>query len=289
MMIWRKLNKSSLSDAKTFLGSREQYCVSAISRFKNGAVNNVWAHSDSAKGSGITALLLYGNRILFPVFNFSPSKIAELNSNYMKLPRFFPFVLRSDSLHAAQGLAGDMNLLENSLGKKGFIPFASYDYDLLILKLAGDPRKSRGSPPGLLIRRPEAADADALFPLQAGYETEEVLPPGSMFNPAACRKTIEFLITEKTILTAELEGRLVGKININALSFSLFQIGGVYVLPEYRNLGIAHAMTHALIEEMAFYKKDFTLFVKKKNTPARRVYDSLGFVKISDYRISYFM
>jgi predicted GNAT family acetyltransferase len=132
------------------------------------------------------------------------------------------------------------------------------------------------------------SDTDALFPLQTGYEKEEVLPPGAKFYPASCRKVLESLIVGNMIMTAELEGKLVGKININGYSNKYFQIGGVYVLPEYRNMGIARAMTFSLIREYAHIKKYFTLFVKKKNIPARRVYDNTGFEKIADYRITYY-
>jgi len=115
-----------------------------------------------------------------------------------------------------------------------------------------------------------------------------VLPSGARFDPATCRKGVEHLIAGGMVLVAELKGRLIGKVNINAQSYTCLQIGGVYVLPEFRSLGIAQTMTAALIQEFAPLGKRFTLFVKKANAPALRAYEKLGFEKIEDYRISYY-
>jgi GNAT superfamily N-acetyltransferase len=249
------------------------------------------------KATSIYALLLYGKRLLFPVFNFSSEQTAKFKEHCLPLPFFLPLILKNDSLHAAQGMADDMDILENALKKKGIVSASQYEYELRSYEYsaANNVRETTEKVPsgrpaitGLVIRRARESDTNELFPLQAGYEKEEVLPRGAEFNPASCRRILESLIAEDLMLVAELEGKLVGKININAASYNRFQIGGNYVLPEYRSRGIARAMTAALLREFYTQKKHFTLFVKKANTPARRVYDSLGFTVIGDYRISYF-
>lgn len=288
MSIWKKLHHHAHTGIEPFLKEREDFCVSAISRFNGKIIENVWASygQKADNESSVSALLLYGKQLLFPVFNFTPEKTAEYNNFGLPLPPLFPFLVRNKNIHAAQGMANDMGLLENALEGKGITPVSKYDYELLHFDYSEDlPVKTL---PGLIIRRAEVSDTGRLFPLQAAYEKEEVLPKGAEFNPASCRRVLESLIEENVILTAELEGRLAGKININAESYNRFQIGGVYVLPEYRSQGIARAMTAALINSFAPQKKHFTLFVKIKNTPARRAYDSLGFKAIGEYRISYY-
>jgi predicted GNAT family acetyltransferase len=196
-----------------------------------------------------------------------------------------------------QGLAGDLDLLEPELAGKGLCAGEKYDYELRSLVRDGQgaaekplPRAMENftGPRGLIIRRPRMTDLEGIFPLQKGYEQEEVLPRRSVFNAAACRRTLEQMIATDLILIAELKGILVGKININAQSFNCLQIGGVYVLPEFRNRGIAQAMTAGIIQALQPLKKKFTLFVKKANLPALRAYDNIGFVKIGDYRINYY-
>jgi len=296
--IWKKLRHST--QIVPFLEERENYCVSAISRFNSGTLKNVWAafKPNTPQTPSINALLLYGKRLLFPVFHYSSEMVEEFKHNGMPIPFLLAFILKRDSLHAAQGLADDMDLLESALEKKNIVPVSRYDYELRSFDCTGGEPSPFGfgglSGPGrpditgLVIRRAEVSDIDALFPLQAAYEKEEVLPKGAELNPSSCRMILGSLIINKMILVAELEGRLVGKININAQSYNRFQIGGNYVAPEYRSHGIARAMTAALIREFSTQKNRFTLFVKKTNIPARKVYDNLGFTIIGDYRISYF-
>jgi GNAT superfamily N-acetyltransferase len=291
MSVWKKIRQHDLLKAEDFLREREPYCVSAISRFRGGTANIVWGafsrHADSG-AAALRALLLYHKRLVFPVFHFPESQRDEFKTNGMPLPFLSPSLLKRDSLHAAQGLADDMDMLERALEKKGIVSSSKYEYDLLSLDYGGEVFAIK-TLPGLVIRRAQPADAGALFPLQAAYEMEEVIPAGAEFNPAVCRRSLEILVANNMTLKAELEGVTVGKININARSYKRFQIGGVYVLPEYRNLGIARSLTAALIRETAPYKNYFSLFVKKANTPARRVYNSLGFTKSADYRITYFV
>lgn len=285
LTFWKKLQESSLPHIKAFLQKQEKFCVSAISRFNAGILNNVWAARK--KDRAISALLLYGRRLLFPVFNFSPVELpTELSTGNLPLPLYFAQMLKDECFHACQGLAKDVLLLEEALRKKGFIPASGSDYELR--QFAGNVDKETADK-ALKIRKATKADSESLFLLQANYEQEEVLPPGAQFDPAVCRKTLERLIAEDMLLTAEFKGRLVGKVNINAQSWNCLQIGGVYVLPEYRSRGIARAMTASLIRELSPLNKQFTLYVKKSNLPALRVYDKLGFVKIEDYRISYYL
>jgi predicted GNAT family acetyltransferase len=286
MNVWKKLRNLAL--AEPFLRKRELYCVNAISRFISGITGNAWAAFLQKTDKQISGLLLYGKRLLFPVFDSSLALTAKFPAEGMPLPLFFPLVLKKESIHAAQGLADDMDMLETALKTKGIAPSSTYDYELRSLMYSESAGFSLHSPPGLVIRRAEPKDAAALYPLQAGYEQEEVLPEGTQFNPASCRRGLDRLIDGNMVLAAEMEGRLVGKININAQSYNCFQIGGVYVAPEYRRLGIAQAMTACLIREFLPQKKIFTLFVKKANVPARQVYDTLGFEKIADYRITYY-
>ena len=298
MKFWKKLYKSPITEQ--FLRRREDYCVSAISRFNTGIINNVWAAKpkQEAGSNTICALLLYGRQMLFPVFDFSESQSKEIIPKGLPLPFFFRTILKNNFLHAVQGLAPDMDILEKALQKIGFFPASRYDYELRSLEIADihssaeNQAKINGfsakTPPGLVIRRAEMADTDALYPLQAAYETEEVLPQGAQLNPAQCRLGLERLIAAQSVLAAQFDGRLVGKININAQAYTRFQIGGVYVNPEFRGLGIAQAMTTALIREFALQKNRFTLFVKKANNSAIRVYEKTGFKKIGDYRIAYY-
>jgi predicted GNAT family acetyltransferase len=96
---------------------------------------------------------------------------------------------------------------------------------------------------------------------------------------------MERLFKTEQVLVAELDGRVVGKINTNAVTFTRRQIGGVYVHPDYRGMGIARRMAGEFASSLV---SGISLFVRKSNTAARNVYLGIGFEIAGDYRISYY-
>jgi predicted GNAT family acetyltransferase len=100
--------------------------------------------------------------------------------------------------------------------------------------------------------------------------------------------TLEHLVSQEHTLGACYGSRIVGKINTNAESFSRYQVGGVYVHPDYRGLGIATRMTAILVRDLITRGKGVSLYVKKRNATARGVYRRIGFDAVGDYRICYY-
>jgi ribosomal protein S18 acetylase RimI-like enzyme len=191
-------------------------------------------------------------------------------------------------VHAVQGLLGNTEILEAALANLGYHAAEQRDYDLMALEKAPGDENPGAVPGGLEFRRPGLADLEELYPLQAGYEKEEVLPRGKILNPAACRLALNSILSKEQSLVACLDKRIVGKINTNAASFTRVQIGGVYVLPEYRGLGIGRRMTAVFARELMVWGQGVTLFVKKSNHAAQKIYRQIGFEDTGDYRISYY-
>jgi ribosomal protein S18 acetylase RimI-like enzyme len=202
--------------------------------------------------------------------------------------RFMKRFLGIFPVHAVQGLLADAEALEAGLAALGCNAAERRDYDLMALEQPPQEESSGAFPPALELRRPGIADLDALYPLQAGYEEEEVLPQGAALNAAACRLSLRGILSREQSLVACLDNRMVGKINTNAASFARFQIGGVYVLPEYRGRGIGRRMAAVFAGELIAQGRGLTLFVKKNNPAAQHIYRRIGFEKAGDYRISYY-
>jgi ribosomal protein S18 acetylase RimI-like enzyme len=259
-----------------FLRIREPYCVGAADRFLRG-----WDHAwflPDARG-GIQGLLIHSKGTLFPVFN---QKTAPAP------PRFIGRLLGQTAIHAVQGIRRETAVLETGLAAFGALPYQRIDYDLMGLDKTPNLNALRGAPRNLIVRPPNPRDTDRLFQMQADYEREEVLLPGAVFSPAACRLALEHILAHERVLLAELEGCIIGKINTNAASFSRYQIGGVYVSPERRGAGVGSHLITAFVRDLVAAGNGVTLFVKKQNAGARRVYRRVGFAALDDYRISYY-
>ena len=276
---WQKLPVSELHMAEAFLKSREKFCVSASARFRKikESKDTVWYIPGS--GSEISAIILQSGQTLFPVFNGNTG-IPE--------PLFLRRFLYKVHVHAAQGLREDAELLEALMEGLGY--YASERVDYALMGLDGEPRPEalRAGPMGLILRPPVAGDEDGLFALQSAYEKEEVLPKNADFSPAACRLNLQNIISSERLLVAELDGQVVGKINTSAESFTRYQIGGVYVRPDCRGRRIAEKMTAFISRDLVAGGKGVTLFVKKHNDAALKVYLRAGFNTLADYRITYF-
>jgi ribosomal protein S18 acetylase RimI-like enzyme len=251
--------------------------VAACSRFLQRSLlqDRIWTLGIQRKNP--SALLLYVRRTFLPVFN-----------GQVPSPRFMDRLLGKIPLHAVQGLKEDALSLEAVIAHAGLEPESAIDYDLMSLDRPPEPEALRAGPGGLFIRRPGIGDLEALLPLQEAYEQEEVLPEGASFNPELCRQNLRSILSTQRIVSAELDGWTVAKVNTSAASFTRCQIGGVYVHPAYRGRGIARRLCAELAKELIAEGKGLSLFVKKQNPAARSVYRRVGFTTRRDYRISYY-
>ena len=276
--IWRKMPKGEYNRAEAYLRAREKFCVSACSRFLNIEEHggHVW-RLNGADGE-ITALLIHSRRTLLPVFN-KPPRVPG--------PRFLNRFLGRVPIHALQGLEEDVELLETLMEDQGYFASEHNDYELMSLD-APRPESLKSGPAGLVLRPPLPADEEPLFALQSAYEQEEVLPKGADFDAPVCRLNLQHILARERVLVAELDGQLVGKINTSAQSFTRLQIGGVYVRPDCRGRGIAAKMTAVFVQNLLAMGRGLTLFVKKRNTAACKVYRRAGFNVLADYRITYY-
>jgi len=275
---WSKLKKENIAAAENLLRENEADYVSACSRYisRDAASDPVWILR--SKSGGIAALIINSRSVLMPVFC----------KKEVPSPDFMGSFLAKKFIHSIQGLACEVEFLQEALCRKGMKIKDIIDYNLMSLDINPLKKNSNKCSSNLELCVPSITDLEALVPLQAGYEQEEVLPKGSVFNPASSRLNAANIIKTGKILAARLDGRFVGKINVNAVSFTRFQVGGVYVLPEYRGQGIAGKMTQEFVNSLINQGKGVTLFVKKANIAAIRLYSSLGFTVRTDYRITYY-
>jgi ribosomal protein S18 acetylase RimI-like enzyme len=283
---WRKINKHEGSGVEALLQSNERWCMNACSRFANLSKkeDRVWVLGGGDNGNAgdhvgnILALIVQSKQNLLPVLCGQKSIPA---------PHFLRGLLGTVPIHSLQGRKEDVLTMEILLEKMGLCAAEEIDYDLMCID--HPPSGFYGTfHAGLVIRKPLAPDLNKLATLHAAYEREEVLPLASEFNAAVSRLNLERIFLKEQMLVAELNGNIIGKINTNAITFTRYQVGGVYVHPDYRGLGIARRMAYEFITSLTAQGRGISLFVKKSNAAARRVYQRIGFEILGDYRINYY-
>jgi len=187
--------------------------------------------------------------------------------------------------HTLMGLGKHVELTSEIIGKH---PTHINRYHLMVLFPGKD--FTIESPPvqELKLRFLEPDEEEHVFPLQRGYELEEVLVYPNEFNPASCRKNLSHLLKTQQNVVAEINGMPIAKGGTNAQGFTCNQIGGIYTKPEYRGCGVARYLMKFFLKELLAQEKAVCLFVKKENNPAVKLYTSLGFKTKNDFSIVYY-
>ena len=274
---WRKVSGDGIFRVEEFLWGNESFCVTACSRYLRGdRQDHIWTiPGGNPPPRAVEALLLHSKRSLFPVFK---------GRKNIPMPCFLRGFLSKVPIHALQGLREDTETLEKAMEKIGYEVNEHVDYDLMALDMYPLPVPLYTGPRKINFRPPMEQDRPELLELQAGYEQEEVLPRGAVFNIQNTQISLNHILAAEKVLVAEMDGRIVGKINTSAKSFTRWQIGGVYVHPDYRGRGIATRMASIFIQDLVSLGWGITLFVKKRNPIAREVYQRIGLSVLADYR-----
>lgn len=292
---WRRVGPNEARIVRDFLMEREGRCAAMAARFKELAACGLGAAAPGAAWAGF-AVDEDGACAVASLVTAMKSGIVSLMLDDPEEPmnlRALSRILLGRKVSSIQGLAADVRAAER-LRERSFRPFGPavavdpIDYSLMRLETAPSPEALSAGPEGLVVRRAYGADAERIFPLQAAYEMEEVVPAGGAFNPAAARLSLERALRERIILYAAVEGRVVGKAGTNASAYAYDQVGGVFVDPAHRGRGIATRLVAELAEQLSPQGRKIVLFVKKRNAAAMRAYGKAGFVVGEDYRITYF-
>jgi predicted GNAT family acetyltransferase len=277
---WRAVPFTSrlLRDGRAALPSRLNSAVAILTRQEAEAVR---VHG---------AILRTSGGLLLPILPHTGSVGQDREAAFRTLPRpeaSFPRLF-AERVYSIMGPSAEVRWLESGLGDE---PAASIDYTLMSLERARFHGPSRPAPaevPGLRVRKADARDLVALFPLQKAYELEEVVVFPERFSDQSCRSNLRRILRHQLVVVAELDGRAVAKAGTNARGFQVDQIGGVFTEERLRGSGIAAQAMSQLLEGVFRTKRMVSLFVKTSNLPAIALYRKLGFHTLDGYRISYF-
>jgi len=271
---------------------REAYATGFTFRVLDGAgriarvakgTGGLYLHAAPDEGSPSMAVLLSESGSAFPVLSDrydDGGQEAELALRGLRGSR----TARAYRPSACIGASDHVAALERAMGWR---PALDVEYDAMGLgPLAGAATVSAA---GIAeYRRAGPGDLDGLYPLAVAYEKAEVLTAMHAFDPDACRAAQARSLRSQVVYLATVRGRVVARAQTNARGWSYDQIGGVFVDPSFRGLGIGRGVVAALVADIAGRGRGAALFVKKANAVAGSLYLSLGFSVIRDYRVSYF-
>lgn len=124
-------------------------------------------------------------------------------------------------------------------------------------------------------------------PLRIEYLKEEGLPNdlSEEQNYALFLEKVERKISWGYFL----EGRLVAMAEFNAKAMDLGQVGGVYTNPSHRKKGFAQSVMRQLITDArnVHQIRKLIIFTGESNSPARRLYESLGVHPVGYYALMF--
>ncbi len=275
-MSWRQAGRRDLHALLEFLLPDEALFVPFTSRLRSGARGFEVYLDDEPGGVPRAALLHTSNGLLLPAFSDplpDPAALAPV------LAELRPMV------HSIMGVGRCVSVTEAGLPLP---PTTRVEYFLMTLQAGRRHPVIRERPGGLLVRLADGGDADLLFPLQRGYELEEVVISPAHFSEGQCMRMLRLSLREQLVAVAEISGAAVAKAGTNARGYKVDQIGGVYTVPAERGKGIGAAVVSELLARVFQDKREACLFVKKHNRSAISLYERLGFEPVTDYVISYY-
>ncbi|MEI6388693.1 MAG: GNAT family N-acetyltransferase [Spirochaetota bacterium] len=300
MRQWAKAGPRDLPRLERFLRYREAYAASFISKllWKGNlslpldARSGVWIRAESEGAAPVEAAVLgLAGGAFYPQL---PGSDADLPGLARLLEPVFRgiFGVAGNPPSTVTGTSSSVASFEAALRLS---PAWVVDYLLMTLPAARSvgPARSRPAAIGSLrVERAGPGDIEALVPLQKAYELEEVIIPLHVFDAEASRAWLSRMLRTEFIARAFREGQrgsleVLGKAGTNARAFTIDQIGGVFVRPEFRGRGIARAMMDFLIARLGAEGRATALFVKKANVAALALYEALGYATIDEYRADY--
>lgn len=295
-----EIKGKSRNSVLAFLQKNEEICVQLISNLQKNIKNCFVLYLDPDSRKEIYGIVSLKSTILHCLPFSNPQTETALQLDFITSFAIFFKENGFDKPVCLNGTYAGSQLILKALEKLSLFPADSNSYSLLKLdsksfvkKIVRNHRINRDLSVLRCKKDLPAPLFAQLLNLQIKYELEEVLPSCMEFDEDSCRLRLLNALRKQYVLalsTINQEGQetLIAKAGTNSIGYKHVQIGGVFTLPEERGKHYAFYLLTVLLSKIVKMKRIPVLFVKKQNSPASKLYDSLCFEKITDYTIAYF-
>lgn len=273
---WLIARKYHLPALRKFVVEHEEWCVPFAETLS------------SRRSPAGTRLLFYSDGVhILAAVHISPSGVIlpVLSESYL--------IRYADTPIPAQLLPKNpFSFLGNArwvdFVNRGYGTFTGKTIHYLLMVHPGGELPRPDYPSGIRVVRMDKKTSPLLFPLQRGYELEEVMLDPGTFNRRVCRANLERLLVRHHVFAAlNVDGIPLAKANTNALGITCDQVGGVYTLPDQRGRGLAFMVMTELLRDIFFRRRKACLFVKRDNRTAVDLYRRCGFYPRGEFVIFY--
>lgn len=134
------------------------------------------------------------------------------------------------------------------------------------------------------LRPPVATDMEWLVLASAVMDREDRGVDPLEEDPVGLERYVNWLISEQLVYLWEEEGRPIFKAQAACVNHLGALIEGVFTMPDSRGRGVAGSAMRALARELLRRTSRLGLYVNQENTAAVRLYESVGFRPVGEYR-----
>lgn len=293
MIVIQKAEPENLSQLYHFIAKEEEYCVTLVSHLNMKDMEQYPSYILHNENKMLGILMYSEAGLLLHYLPFCKNQIEFSSDEIAEIQNKIGMLFTGKKPYCITGPKEGSDFLESCL-KQVYEkePREKRDY-LLMVHEENSPSlelKSLSIQSVFEIRLCNQNDVEYIFPLQQGYDIEEVLPAGDEYDLHAGRlQLFTNLKKQKTLAARSIEtGLYVSKVSSNAIGINWIQLGGVYTRPQYRGKGIASVLVHEMAKLVKKEGKKVVLFVKVQNAPAQKAYFNAGFVKKGSYSILYY-
>jgi len=226
--------------------------------------------------------ILTDQRSVAGVFWFRPGGylLPTFDESIKECP---PLPVRTDNIRGIMATEKNLNVIKKQLPE----PDRPQKFKIMIHD--GSPNSvQKKITAGIYMELADSTHWKELYPMELAYQKEEVYGSNRNMDDHVIALGLRRTLRIRDVFIIKRNGVVIGKANTNSSGRIWDQIGGVYIMPEYRNQGYATLLMRHINTCMNRKNRKLSLFVKTANISAVNLYKSCGFTDKGSFHLGYY-